>query len=51
LDSAVPIRVKTVTIAFADVSTKNLSGELAQFFSSVEVGSPFVARCRRAAAV
>ena len=38
-DSSVPICWKVVTIWSDEVSRKNLSGELAQFCSSVEVGS------------
>jgi hypothetical protein len=38
----VPILLKVVTISLADVNRKNFSLELAQFCSSVEVGSPSV---------
>ncbi len=45
LESAVPIWLKVVMIAFAEVSRKNLSVLLAQFCRSVDVGSPPVLTC------
>jgi hypothetical protein len=45
LESAVPICWNVVTIWLDDVSMKNMLGSLAQFCSSVEVGSPPVSTC------
>ena len=41
-ESAVPMVLNTVPSSPADVTIQNLSGVLAQFFSSVDIGSPSV---------
>ena len=45
MGKAVPIWPNVVTICTDDVSRKNLLASLAQFFSSVDVGSPPVLTC------
>ena len=45
-ESAVPICENAVTIWVDEVSRKNLLASLAQFFSSVEVGSPAVLKAQ-----
>ena len=41
-ESAVPIVLNTVPSSLADVTIQNLSALLAQFFRSVDIGSPSV---------